>query len=346
MKALRKPLLILIVFLISMMVPLITGCGAKGIFVTNNIDKLDMNKAAWLVYWDLDSGEKDLVKLGKKMGKLSYFCAYFDELDRLFVPSGIVDAATIHKGRKLQAETYLSFVNDKRRMDGTFVLKDLEVLRRWLSKEDLMDKHIDDIIEITKKMDLDGVEIDYERVWKDEAIGKLFLRFVDKLYSRARDNKLKVRVVLEPNTPFTTSAFTKGPEYVVMFYNLYGLHSGPGPKANKSFILKVLKQMENLPGEKAAAFSMGGSLWGSNGKKQLITEQEAKALASAHNVVPVRDEESQSLFFEYVNEEVRYQVWYADITTLNYWSSIVKAQGVNKVNLWRLGGNIDINKMN
>ena len=152
MKALRKPLLILIVFLISMMVPLITGCGAKGIFVTNNIDKLDMNKAAWLVYWDLDSGEKDLVKLGKKMGKLSYFCAYFDELDRLFVPSGIVDAATIHKGRKLQAETFLSFVNDKKKMDGTFVLKDLEVLRRWLSKEDLMDKHIDDIIEITKKM--------------------------------------------------------------------------------------------------------------------------------------------------------------------------------------------------
>ena len=209
-----------------------------------------------------------------------------------------------------------------------------------------MDKHIDDIIEITKKMDLDGVEIDYERVWKDEAIGKLFLRFVDKLHSRARDNNLKVRVVLEPNTPFATAAFTKGPEYVVMFYNLYGLHSGPGPKANKSFILKVLKQMENLPGEKAAAFSMGGSLWGSNGKKQLITEQEAKALASAHNVVPVRDGESQSLFFEYVNEEVRYQVWYADITTLNYWSSIVKAQGVNKVNLWRLGGNIDINKMN
>jgi len=108
------------------------------------------------------------------VGKLSYFCAYFDELDRLFVPSGIVDATTIHKGRKMQAETYLSFVNDKRRMDGTFMLKDLEVLRRWLSKEDLMDKHIDDIIGITQKMDLDGVEIDYERVWKEEAIGKLF----------------------------------------------------------------------------------------------------------------------------------------------------------------------------
>jgi hypothetical protein len=331
--------------LFAVVIFVLTGCTQNHQSVAKNIDKVDMNRAAWLAYWDLDAGEKDLVQLGKKVGKLSYFGAYFDEFDRLFIPSELGEIKNVHKRRKSHAETYLSFVNDKKMLSGAIVLKDIEVLRRIFSNEGLLNKHIDDIIALTSQGDFDGIEIDYERIWKDEGIGKQFVSFADKLYKRAKDKNLKLRIVLEPNTPFSAVSFTKGPEYVVMFYNLFGIHSGPGPKANKEFIEKLLVKMDGLPGEKAAAFSTGGCLWGSDGKKQWITEQEAMKLATTHKVVPQRDPASQSLFFEYESSGVRNQVWFVDIDGLIYWSSLAKAKGIDRINIWRLGGNHDIDKI-
>ena len=333
------------ILLCSVIVFVVTGCSQSNHLVAKSMDKADINRTAWLAYWDLDAGVKDLVKIGNKAGKIAYFGAYFDEFDHLFIPQTLSDIKNEHKNKKMAAETYLTFINDKKNFDGTVVLKDLEVLRRLLSKDDSMDKHIDDIIAMTQQGGFDGIEIDYERIWKDEGIAPLFLRFTEKLYPRARAQNLKVRIVLEPNTPFSGTSFIKGPEYVVMMYNLYGLHSGPGPKANKAFIQKLLMQMETLPGEKSVAFSTGGGVWGSNGKKQQVTEVEAKTLASAYDAELQRDPESQNVFFSYENDGVTYQVWYADVKTLNYWSSLVKEKGVEKISLWRLGGNVELNRI-
>ncbi len=157
--------------------------------------------------------------------------------------------------------------------------------------------------------------------------------------------KLENKVVLEPIRHFLRCPLPKARNMWVMFYNLFGIHSGPGPKANKEFIEKLLVKMDGLPGEKAAAFSTGGCLWGSDGKKQWITEQEAMKLATTHKVVPQRDPASQSLFFEYESSGVRNQVWFADIDGLIYWSSLAKAKGIDRINIWRLGGNHDIDKI-
>lgn len=324
---------------------IVAGCAQNNQLAARPMEKEDKNRTAWLAYWDLDAGEKELANTGNKVGKLAYFGAYYDEFDHLFIPSALSDIKNEHKRKKLPQETYLTFINDRKNFDGTVVLKDIEVLRRWFEKDALMDQHIDDIIAMTKQGDFDGIEIDYERVWKEESVGPLFLRFVNKLYLRAQDNNLKVRVVLEPNTPFASSVFPNGPEYVVMLYNLYGVHSGPGPKADKAFIQKVITQMASLPGEKSVAFSTGGCVWGSNGKKQLVTEAEAKVLSAAYDVTPKRDKESQNMVFEYENDGVTYKAWYADVKTLNFWSGIAKEQGVTKISLWRLGGNVDLKKI-
>ena len=166
-------LLILIIFL--------TGCSSNGQFVVKAYDKPDMNRAAWIVYWDLSAGEKDLDKIGYKVGKLSYFGAYFDQMDRLFIPTELRDIKNEHKRKKMHYETYLSIINDRKNIDGSVLLKDIEVLKRWFSTDTLMDTHIEDIIKFAKEDDYDGIEIDYERVWKDEAVGRQFLRFVHKL---------------------------------------------------------------------------------------------------------------------------------------------------------------------
>jgi spore germination protein len=324
---------------------ILIGCNYNSQSAVNAVAKEPTRKAAWLAYWDLDAGEKDLERIGKQLEKLSYFGAYFDSNDRLFIPKELSDKKIELKKTKGKYETYLTFVNDKQNLDGSVVMKDIEVLRRLFSDDASMEKHIDEIIALTLQGGYDGIEIDYERIWKDEKIGQSFLRFTDKLYGKALKNNLKLRIVLEPSTPFSSAAFSKGPEYVVMLYNLYGLHSTPGPKANKEFIQKTITRMEALPGEKSLAFSTGGCLWGDNGEKRFLTEVEAKTLAAVYGIQPKRDEESQCVVFDYKDRGTSYQVWYADVATLNYWITIAKEQGENNISLWRLGGNVDINEI-
>lgn len=324
---------------------ILIGCNYNTQSVANAVTKEPGKRAAWLAYWDLDTGEKDLEKMGEKLSKLSYFGAYFDKNDCAFIPKELRDKKSELKKTKVKYKTYLTFVNDKENFDGTVMMKDIEVLRRLFSDDASMEKHIDEIIALTLQDGYDGIEIDYEKIWKDETIGHSFLRFADKLYIKALENNLELRIVLEPSTTFSSTDFSRGPEYVVMFYNLYGLHSTPGPKANKEFIKKTVTRMKILPGEKSVAFSTGGCLWGDKGEKRFLTEVEARTLAVTYGIESKRDEESQCLAFDYQDMGVTYQVWYADVKTLNYWIGIAKEQGENNISLWRLGGNVDINKI-
>lgn len=334
-----KAILVVFVFVIL--------CGCNNSQSAGKDDaKVSTNRAAWLAYWDLESGAKDLKRM-RKLDKLSYFGAYFDKNDHVFIPKELSAKKNEIQRRKEKYETYLSVVNDKLNPDGSVVLKDIKVLRRLFADESSMDKHIDEIIELAAQGSYDGIEIDYERIWKEADIGQAFLRFVEKLYEQARKNNLKLRIVLEPGTPFSTIRFSKGPEYVVMFYNLYGLHSDPGPKANKNFINKTLTGMQALPGEKSAAFSTGGCVWGDNGEKRLITEVEAKTIVATYDLKPIREAESQCLVFEYdeMRTGITYQVWYADVNTINSWIAMAKKRGIDNISLWRLGGNVAINKI-
>ena len=331
--------------IVASVLVVVAGCNYNNQSVVNAVAKEPTKKGAWLAYWDLDAGEKDLKSMGKQLEKLSYFGAYFDKNDHLFIPQELSDKRSELRKTKEKYTNYLTFVNDKQNLDGSVVIKDTEVLRRLFADDSAMEEHIDEIIALTLQGKYDGIEIDYERIWKDEKIGQSFLRFADKLYVKALKNKLKLRIVLEPSTPFSTVGFFKGPEYVVMLYNLYGLHSAPGPKANKEFVQKIATRMEVLPGEKSVAFSTGGCLWGDNGVKRFLTEVEAKTLAVTYDVESNRDEESQCLVFDYSDMGATYQVWYADVQTLNYWISIAKEQGINNVSLWRLGGNVDIDNI-
>jgi spore germination protein len=103
--------------------------------------------------------------------------------------------------------------------------------------------------------------------------------------------------------------------------------------------------MKVLEGEKSVALSTGGCMWGDNGEKRFLTEAEARALAKVNDAELSRDEESQCVTFHYEDKGVGYQVWYADIKTLNYWIAIAQEQGYNNISLWRLGGNMALHKL-
>ena len=329
-------------------------CIAAAIFVTTGCAgpikssaHSEVALSAWTAYWDMKSGLQEYDGMKDRLTSVSYFAAYFNAEDHLILPPE-VRAARENNRRRSGPQAYLTIVNDWEKSPGMAAEKDLAVLRRVLADDAAMDRHIAEIINLAKNGAYDGVEIDYERVWKDAQLAPRFLDFTYRLYRAALSAGLKLRIVLEPSAPFD-AAFCRGPQYVVMLYNLYGTHSGPGPKADGPFIRKTLQAMTALPENRAAAFATGGCQWEHGGllgldivSKRFMDEKEAVALQEKYQVKAQRDPESAGLFFDYEKEGRRYTVWYADSETLNAWISLAAGQGIGQISLWRLGGNTDM----
>lgn len=302
---------------------------------------------AWQTYWDMEGGRNDYDLLRKKMDAISYFAVAYDENDALYVPEAVRAMAETYKGKKI--ETYLSFTNDivgKRRLE-----KDRELLWRLLGDDAAFDRTVEGIVSLAAQFGVRGVELDYENFAKDEKLLQRYLVFTYRLSTACVHQGLKLRIVLEPSVPFD-AGFAKGPEYVVMLYNLYGKHSGPGAKADGAFIEKTLVRMEALPEKRAVAFATGGCLWqdyGLFGRKsgecRFITEREAVDLAKKHRVMPERDEESAALHFRFDADGHETEVWYADSETLNTWITLAANRGISSVSIWRLGGNVDLGQV-
>jgi spore germination protein YaaH len=294
--------------------------------------------SAWLVFWDLEKGAAELKHYTKKFDEVCYFGAYFKNDGTLMLPRELEQANRPAQKREGQT-VYLNIVNDRLLPNGGKEFKTTEFLGRLLQDVASRREHIRAIVALAQKERYDGVEIDYERIWKDDTTKNVFLPFVRELYEEAGSKNLKLRVVLEPGAPYDDVKWPEGPKYVVMFYNLFGTHSGPGPKADKKFIQKTLSKMAALPEPKSVAFATGGCLWSSKGEKRFITESEAERLLAESKAPQKRDEVSGVVFFKYRKGISVYEVWYADAATLDYWTKLAEESGVRDIALWRLGGN-------
>ncbi|MHC1717179.1 MAG: glycosyl hydrolase family 18 protein [Acidaminococcaceae bacterium] len=332
------------IILLSLVLFLIAGCynGKQA-----NVKAAGQTKnqlSVWTVYWDAEEGSKEFGRFEKRLDEVCLFGAYFEEDGNLFLPEELTFDKRVAKKKKQLVE-YLTIVNDRVLSDGGKEYKKTEFLQELLNDQERRKEHIDEIIALAKAEHFDGVEIDYERVWKDCETKDSFVPFIKELYAATTTNDLKLRVVLEPGTPFNDIELPVGPKYVVMLYNLYGMHSGPGAKADSAFIKKVLGKMVNMPEPKAVAFATGGCMWNSDGEKKFITEKEARQLLEQYKTDAKRDAGSKAVTFKYREGTTVCEVWYADAATLDYWISLAEDAGVRDIAIWRLGSNETLNKI-
>lgn len=301
----------------------------------------NQNINAWVAYWDMKSGIDEVEKANKKenqisetYGSISYFAAYFDSKGKLFIP----DELKVEDKLNIQ-DKYLSIVNDVQG-EKKNLFKDTDIVKKVLADDKKQAKHADEIIKLVKKSGCNGIDLDYEKVFREEETAKLYLKFIKLLYAKAQENNLKMRVILEPNVHFDEFRFPVGPEYVVMLYNLYGLHSDEGPKADFKFIRSSIDKMKVLPRPIGVAFATGGCYWNSNGEKKFISAKQAAELARKYKKTPERSLKSNALRFTYTDDkDVEYTVWYADRQTISSWINKAKDAGIDNVSVWRMGSN-------
>ena len=294
------------------------------------------NLSAWITYWDLNVDD-DIKALDKRLKEISYFVADFNSDNSLIIREELINY--YNKTKNDDYIKYLTVVNDKKNIDMSYSLKDINLLKILLKDSSSRSNHVKEIINLAKKNNFDGVEIDYEAIKNDMELWNNYLLFINELYSKCTEVQLKLRVVLEPNTPIEELSFSEGPTYVMMCYNLHDSSSDPGEKANPKFIKELINKMEKVPGKKVFAISTGGFDWASNKKTTSICQSEAEILAKKYNVKEERDLESQCLVFKYVDESnISHEVWYADKNTLITWMNVIDESGYD-ISIWKLSGN-------
>ncbi|RED61595.1 glycosyl hydrolase family 18 protein [Cohnella lupini] len=296
--------------------------------------------SAWIADWHWESGLTDLKAVARKLDSLQVFSAYFDDRDRLFFTEEAREGLPeIVKAMRMNgdAEIYLTLVNDILYSDGSEIQKDSDIISRLMATEESRTKHIEDIVTTMDAYGFHGVEIDYEKIadvdWEN------VVDFISSLCERLNPSGRTMRVVLEPRAPIESLRLPEGPAYVMMAYNLFGNHSGPGPKADHNFIKKLTARMNSLPGDPYVALSTGGFDWVSEtGEATGITEQRAVELSRLSSVSPKRDSGSGSVFFDYIDDNgIEHTVWYADDETLSQWIETASQAGYTRIAIWRLG---------
>lgn len=307
----------------------------------SDVDKPKVS--AWVTYWDADSAFDEVLRLGNRLSRISLFAAYYRADDSLFVPEEISQLSQeIMLGMDKSPPMYLTVVNDLLQADKAASLKDRPLLWRKFGDADSRAAHAKEIIAAASDLGAVGIELDFENLGNDTLLWEAYAAFISLMQSLSLEAGLQLQVVLEPSALGQTS-FPEGPQYVVMFYNLFGNHSGPGPKADLSFVINLAdKTIKSLPGKPMAAFATGGYAWVGQGVVQELSEKAAMQLIKKHGVKARRDPGSQALTFEYTNKEQSYQVWFADGHTISCWASEVAKQGIMDIYIWKLGSNAPV----
>lgn len=315
-----------------------------------SVPQAQAQTGAWVASWDMRSGLNEANEF-KDFSRIILFAASFDSQDRVFLPETLDDYIADEypgPGRPKGREIYLSVVNDRFDERGGATLKDSELISRLMASPQSRAAHKADLLSLLRRGDFSGLELDYEKVAAKD--WPQFLAFAAELAAELTAQGKKLRVVLEPKEACLKSALPSGPEYSLMAYNLYGGHSGPGPKADPAFLKKLANWCAHLSPKPRLALATGGFAWEQD-EVFSLTEIQARARAAVLGASAERDANSAYLKFraedgtsearslvEFVRG-VYTEVWYADGQTLAALAAEARALGFAGIDLWRLGGN-------
>ena len=323
----------------------LTGCAQGAVLQSGSHAPVELS--SWVASWDKDKGLAEYRQFKNHLSSIGCFMAYYDSEDKLFIPAETKEIADFVR-KEGHKQRYLTITNDWQDKKGRQNPKDRDLLKRLFINDERKEECVQEMLAAAKELECTGIELDYEAFFKDKELLQDYLSFTYKLSRACIKENLDLRIVLEPGMPMD-AGFCKGPEYVVMFYNLHGKHNGPGAKADAAFIQKTIGKMAAIPGRKSAAFATGGCLWEDYGllglKKgpvRFVDEDEAAALVQKHSLTPERDAESAALHCQYEENGHHYELWYADSETINAWIKLAADNGIERISLWRLGGNTDI----
>lgn len=292
----------------------------------------------WVPYWKASAAMEDALALTEELDRVVVFAAVFDPKGKPNLHEGVQKLllrarSTFTDG---QTKVYISIVNDQQKERGGYNSKTKDLVKQLLKNDKALEKHLDDLLLLLDQSEADGLELDYENFGSDKELYARYVQLIERLYEILSQDGLGLRVVMSWDAPKYVT-LPEGPEYTVMCYNLYGSHSGPGPKADLSFLQQVAALWRDVPGTVRMAFATGGFLW-KGGKAELaLTQQEAEQLLAERGITPERNAASGALTASFIHEGDKAVLWYADGETLRRWQA--EMTEFDGTDIFCLGGN-------
>ncbi len=293
-----------------------------------------MQLAAWVVYFDVEDGLAELRQHANLFDRVSLF-AY--ELD----PGGNPQPApameeTIAPFLSLAEEggfePWVTVVNDVRYEPDSAVAKDGLLVHDLIVDPARRATHVRDLASRAWHDGFVGLHLDYERVPESDTTA--FRDFVEELKAELQRVGLGLEVVMEPVTG-PLPAFG-GTSVTVMAYDLFGSHSGPGPRSTPTFISQ-LGNKAGLDGDSAAAVALAvhGFAWEPDGVVRSLNWSAAGRLAEEARNTPRRN--SDHVLNVQLDDGT--EVWFEDVESIMAkWQAAWQA-GFRRLAIWRLGGN-------
>lgn len=295
---------------------------------------------AWLPYWESEASLGESSVLGEELHTVIAFEAFFREDGSVYVPQETEDMLEQLTAQYAGSKTrvFLSVVNDVIIDDESVQNKSKPILECFFRDEMSIERHVEALLTLVDRYHLAGLEIDYENIKKDTALWEKYFAFVKRLNQLLSRDGVALRCALEWDAA-KWAELPDGVEYSIMCYNLFGYHSGPGPKADRAFLSQVFDLYAGREDSVSMAFATGGFVWEGESVLRALTQTEAEEFAEENNLTCERDPDSGVLKADFERDGQTYSLWYADAETLNFWAELAGQKGFDKVDLFRLGGN-------
>lgn len=170
---------------------------------------------AWIAYWDYDKGLKEAKDISSQLNSVSYFGGALDRQGQVIVlgPAKAFAAEKLPR-YKVTVKKYLTVVNDvydnPQDPKGQTKVKDTSILETILATQASRQAHIDDLFQTMKAYGYDGLEIDYEQVWKNPLVAFRYVKFIQEIAAAADEQQVPLRIILNRPSRQTSLFSRKG----------------------------------------------------------------------------------------------------------------------------------------
>ena len=308
----------------------------------------DMAFGGWVTYWDFERGMSSLQKADTLLQDVYFFVAALDSQGTPFwVKEDLPFSVEIARIRTLGGVPWMTVVNDVHAgTEGSYVLKDSEVVHALLENHEKRKKHRQEIVRLAVEKGFLGVDIDYENLLAEDR--DLFTLFIQELSEDLKKEGIQLSVTVQPKKGPSRGVGSGAADWAelcktadrlqIMLYNLHNGKTDPGPMATLTWIQEIWRyaRKECADEKIVPVLKVSGMLWGSDEVKG-IHFQDAELLAREHGVEIQRHLDGQSPYFSYTVGEKRYTAYYEDSLSLREKVSLLKSLNCRRILFWSFG---------
>lgn len=230
---------------------------------------------------------------------------------------------------------------------------DSDRVENVLKNEDLLEKHIEEIVAFTQKLNIDGVDIDYEQLNKNltDNFSEFIKRLGDALHQKGKYLGIALHPKSDDGIGNENGALSQDWKELAqgadnLYIMAFGQHwdeGGPGPIASLPWVERIVKYAQSLGIEKSKLFltiPLFGYEWREESEKAArgLTFQDAKKIISGNGVEVKWDKDAASSYFEYKRGGNEFEVWFEDARSVERKMELADSAGFEGITFWRLGG--------